>query len=199
MSHFFTVVLIPETTEPEHMKETVSRLLAPYDENVHVDPYKMYLSREEIERMARHYQQSSQNLTELARSMEEWTGEEGGGDEEGLYRLRTSNPQAKWDWWVIGGRWNGEVRANPQSDETGFNFGDQYHQLEENMLPVRYLDHTLPCFALVTPDGAWHEQGKMGWWATITDEKTESAWKEEVVKIIQQHQDTILVGVDCHI
>src|SRR5262249_37176096 len=152
MSHFFTVVIVPGTTAPDQIEDTVSRLLAPYDENLRVHPHKVHLNHKSIERMASHYKKSPQDLTELARSINDWTGDEGGVDEQGLYHLSTHNPQPKWDWWVIGGRWNGVIRDHPKGDGTGFNFGEQYHQLEENMLPVKSLDHKLTCFALVTPD-----------------------------------------------
>ncbi len=199
MSHFFTVVIVPGDTPTEQIEELVARLLAPYDENLRVDPYKVYLDDQETRRMASSYHLSPHHLTELARHLEDWAGQSGGVDEHGLYRWSTSNPQAKWDWWVIGGRWNGAIRAAPRHDETGFNFGEEYHQLAENMLPVKQLDHTLVCFAVVTPDGVWHEQGKMGWWAVVTDEKDDAEWDEELAGILQNHQDGMLVGVDCHI
>jgi hypothetical protein len=199
MSHFFTVVIVPGTTPPDQIEETVARLLAPYDEDIAVAPYRVYLDRERIERMANHYQTSPDNLTELARHMRDWCGSGGGVDEQGLYRLSTYNPQSKWDWWVIGGRWNGEVRSAPGNDETGFNFGREYHQLPENMLPVKELQAPLSCFALVTPDGEWHERGEMGWFGMVANEKEQDDWEREVADILQKHQEDILVGVDCHI
>lgn len=199
MSHFFTVVMVPGTTLPEHIEETVEGLLAPYDENLRVDSYKAYLDHEDLEHMASYYHTSPHDLATLVHSMEDWAGSEGGVDEQGLYRWSTYNPQSKWDWWVISGRWNGAIRDAQCSDASGCNADDQYRQLNENMLPAKHLDHKLTCFALVTPDGTWHERGKMGWWAVVADEQDEDSWNEEIVKLIQQHQDCILVGVDCHI
>jgi hypothetical protein len=199
MSHFFTVVIVPGTTPTNQIEETVSRLLAPYDENQRVEPYKVYLDREDIARMAARYDIAPDNLAELAHYITRWTGLQGGMDEHGLYRLSTYNPEAKWDWWVIGGRWNGEIRGAPRNDETGFNFGAEYHQLAENLLPVSQLEHRLTCFAVVTPDGSWHERGHMGMWAIVTGEKEQDAWDKEVMALLQQHQGDLLVGVDCHI
>ena len=104
MSHFFTAVIVPGNTPVESIEATVSRLLAPYDENRAVDPYKTYLPQEEIEAMATTFQISSHNLAELASNLPEWSGDTGGVDEQGLYTMSTSNHQARWDWWVIGGR-----------------------------------------------------------------------------------------------
>lgn len=43
-----------------------------------------------------------QSLDEKMKALQKYEG--GGLDEEGLYWL--NNPNAKWDWWVEGGRWN---------------------------------------------------------------------------------------------
>lgn len=197
MSHFFVVVLVPEDTED--IESAVGELLAPYDENTEVDPYHDYLSAESIERMAAHYKKDPNDLDALVACIEDWTGTPGDRDTTGLYRTSTYNPQSQWDWWCIGGRWNGEIQNERRSDDTGFNFDDEYHQLNENMLPTKKLDHKLTCFAMVTPDGVWHQRGKMGWWASVSDEKDQAEWEEELIKLIQANQDTILVGVDCHI
>ena len=42
-------------------------------------------------------------------------------------RMTTYNPKSKWDWWVVGGRWNGAVKGEPRGDEKGFNFGEEFH------------------------------------------------------------------------
>ena len=57
----------------------------------------------------------------------------------------------------------------------------------------------LSCFALVTPDGVWHERGEMGWFGMVANEKEQDDWEREVADILQNHQEDILVGVDCHI
>lgn len=197
MSHFFTIVIVPADTKSEEIEAKVQDLLAPYDENLDVTPYKKYLDNEDISRMASFYE--SDDLSVLAARMEDWSGGEGGIDEQGLYELSTRNTQSKWDWWTIGGRWNGVIRDTPRSDEKGFNFAEEYRQLDENILPVWRVDHKIHAHAVITPDGKWHEQGRMGWFAVVHDEKAEEVWDAEVVKIIQDHRDCLLVGVDCHI
>ena len=39
-----------------------------------------------------------------------------GVDEEGLYRLSTYNPQSKWDWYQVGGRWRGFFPVKPDAE-----------------------------------------------------------------------------------
>ena len=71
--------------------------------------------------------------------------------------------------------------------------------IADNTLPVKYLDFKLTTHAIVTPDGEWHEKGEMGWFAVVHDEKANEEWEREIVEITRNHQDCIMVGVDCHI
>ncbi len=110
----------------------------------------------------------------------------------GTYRS-TSNPKSKWDWYVIGGRWNGRIRGRRvESDE-----------LERNTAVVSKLPNPLPDdrvpYALVTPDGTWHERGRMGWWGMSSDNKPLEEWTNEVGTLLAQNSTCVAVGVDCHI
>jgi hypothetical protein len=42
-------------------------------------------------------------------------GEEYGADEQGLFQWSTYNPDSKWDWYVIGGRWQGSLLLKPDA------------------------------------------------------------------------------------
>lgn len=45
---------------------------------------------------------------DLPGKMEDWRGCEGGIEEDGrLYAVSTYNPDSKWDWYQVGGRWSG--------------------------------------------------------------------------------------------
>lgn len=54
-------------------------------------------------------------------------------------------------------------------------------------------------FALITPDGEWHERGEMGWWATVSDEKDEDVWTKTVIELLKANRNMSVVVVDCHI
>ena len=114
-------------------------------------------------------------------------------------RTTTYNPDSKWDCWVIGGRWNGEVKGKPKGDgKGGFNFGEEFHDLNENSCTVKEaLYNEFSPFALITPDGEWHESGKMGLWGISTDDKED--WTQEAVKIMKDYEDFLIVSLDCHI
>ena len=54
-------------------------------------------------------------------------------------------------------------------------------------------------FAVITPDGEWHEKAKMGWWACVSDEKEN--WNDGYYNAFIKNADpelTIAI-VDCHI
>jgi len=109
---------------------------------------------------------------------------------------------AKWDWWRIGGRWDGEIKGEQITDEEdkGFNFGSQHESLERNTTTTDFLlkNKIIP-FAIVTPDGKWHEKGNMGWWCLVTDEKEQISWDEEALEIYKFWEGYIAVGCDLHI
>lgn len=49
-------------------------------------------------------------------------------------------------------------------------------------------------------DGIWTEQGKMGWWATVSDETDEATWNRAFNEMLDGlPDDTLLTVVDCHI
>jgi len=61
------------------------------------------------------------------------------------------------------------------------------------------MDYALVPFAFILR-GEWHERGKMGWWACVSDEKDEALWGAHFHKVLrEQDPDTLLTLVDCHI
>ncbi len=64
-------------------------------------------------------------------------------------------------------------------------------------LPVHAIKPDFVPFAILTPDGEWHEEGQMGLFAVVSDEKDD--WDDEAHKILQAHPDCIAVLTDCHI
>jgi hypothetical protein len=51
-------------------------------------------------------------------------------------------------------------------------------------------------FAIITPDGVWHGRGEMDRFARISN--LDEDWEATVKKLLYQHEDCILVVVDCH-
>lgn len=91
------------------------------------------------------------------------------------------NPDSKWDWFQIGGRWSGE-------------FGGKNESTVGEILACGKIP-----FAIVTPDG-WAERGSMGWFGFVTDEKSQDEWDSEARSILSSLDPSLLAFVlDCHI
>ena len=122
-------------------------------------------------------------------------------DEEGnLYT--TYNSDAKWDWYVLGGRWSGSViklkdgghgivgQAGVFDNETGV---DQTIKGD-----IANID-TIVTFAVVK-NGEWFESASMGWWGMTSDEKDEDEWKNTIQELLADVPDDTLISIyDCHI
>jgi hypothetical protein len=121
--------------------------------------------------------------------------------------ISTYNPNSKWDWWVVGGRWDGFVRGiDRESGDKGFNFGAEHHQFEFNTdtseAVLARLDkegESATPYSVLTPDGVWHQRGQMGWFGTSSGDQPREEWASHVKEIIKNHPDHLVVGIDCHI
>lgn len=87
---------------------------------------------------------------------------------------------SKWDWWQIGGRWSGLING-------------------KNTAPIGELPENIETFAVLTPDGKWHERGQGGWWGHIADDKGD-AWKKEFTEAVAKYApDHLATVVDFHV
>jgi len=213
MSHFLTFVLIPKNSPDVH--QAVATLLAPFDENIDVAPYSTECycvgvsAQQEGVRIANHTIGSIDDLRTRYRALAEtdrppwdWLTADWRATAERaerahpLYRqpdpdcqtchgsgqrLTTYNPESRWDWWVIGGRWEGWL--GPDNCQLTLDVAAQLRTP----------------FALVTPNGAWHEEGQMGWFGRSRHCKEPAAWNAEVEGLLLGHPDALVVACDLHI
>jgi len=110
-------------------------------------------------------------------------------------RSSTYNPDSKWDWWTVGGRWDGIVAHGVFRD------GAERGLLEHNAAPVAELRENIleHVHAIVTPDGGWHERGSMGWWGIVHEPKSDGAWMDEAARLLLARRGAVAVGCDLHI
>ena len=103
MSHYKVAVI--------HKKgQSIDELLAPYNENIQVEPYIQFSRQEAIDYAREHWVGFADKPDEdcwLAMTAD--AGE--GMYDENLNILTTYNPKSKWDWWSPGGRFDGELRV----------------------------------------------------------------------------------------
>lgn len=123
------------------------------------------------------------------------------GIENPKYQGYWTNPNAKWDWYLLGGRWSGLIKLRPGArgkvgtagvfeNETGI---DQAKKKDiANLAEIR-------TFAIVK-DGQWYERGSMGWWGCVSKEKPEDQWESEFKTLVDSLPDETLISIfDCHI
>lgn len=121
------------------------------------------------------------------------------------------NPKSKWDWWVIGGRWAGAINGigddmpesvNMFENREGYEHArDIRNSVRANSrtvanMPSPVPDNMIP-YAILTPDGTWHEKGKMGWFGMSSDES--DSWKDDARSLLAQYGNCLAVAVDLHI
>lgn len=103
---------------------------------------------------------------------------------------RRNNPAGKWDYWEIGGRWNGWLTdADPEKA-----------QLQDNIAPVEHVvAHGKLPFALVTPEGVWHERGDLCTVRGILDDIGKDVWDLDASSLLKHYAGHMLVLVDAHV
>lgn len=125
----------------------------------------------------------------------------------------TCNPNSKWDWHEIGGRWAGLLKLKSGVTPIApINFSWGWEDSPEEMkkiLSENRADMALKndienlneivCFALLK-GGQWFERGEMGWWGCVSNERPDDEWDEEFKKLVSELPDeTLITIVDCHI
>jgi hypothetical protein len=229
MSHFVVYTILPEGTEKDSIESKIEDMLAPFSEHLEVDGYdkecwcvgsvarreavkkaddelgkdisefrEEYWNMPEGERPE--WEDHIKPLVELRNKYEKEHPLYNQPDEEcdecngtGYYES-TYNPQSKWDWYVIGGRWHGYIRGEDTNLDQYVDNVDKNINTTDNLL---FLDNSP--FAVLTPDGTWHEKGEMGWFGMASNEKSEDDWLTYYNKVLDKYPNHTVVAVDCHI
>lgn len=140
--------------------------------------------------------------------VQDWNGgiwDDGGN----LYFL--TNPDAQWDWYEVGGRWDGLLQLKESShtepvlsrhySETEADVEERRQTHQTSVAQVKDVDwgKTEITFAILHND-EWMERGEMGWFGMASNEKPEGDWDKEFKRVIDSldPEDEVTV-VDCHI
>lgn len=216
MSHSTVLVLLP--SRPDDIEEAATKALAPFDENMEVPEYMEPCFC--VGGAARNHAQAAATaahgtMESLRQSFRSHTIElrESGADVDAAWQAHiaswldvraaaeaahpmagkpdpdceecggsgqsatTRNPKSRWDWWAIGGRWDGLI--------------------PDNACAVRDIPAEVRTFAVLDVGGVWHERGRMGWFAMVSDEKDD--WAATCAAILAANADAFAVLVDVHI
>ena len=164
----------------------VAEVLDRFDENKSVDPYKCYLTPEEIAGMAKFYHRDPTELLALAQLMERWRGRPGGVDERGLHAISTSNPLGRWDWYEIGGRFSGLIPGNTTVSQALIDSGK-----ESINLPSAFIDRRW----------VWHDRPVGASTSFVADSNRNESydhWREELWWSLRSDPRARIVCVDIH-
>ena len=211
MSHFCVYVFHDKNT-------SIDTLLAPYDENLVVEPYVEYNKEEAIAKVRKEIEDYKNGpYAEYIKNPEEyekkykctkkyieflknefpkkinWTDDQCYDDMKEYYASDKYNPKSKWDWYEVGGRWCGGI---PMKTNTKL----EIKSCNECKVSQIDMDKISPPYAYIDTNGIWYERGKMGWFGISTNDKDEKSWADEFKKFINnQKKSTIVTLVDCHI
>ena len=209
MSHYTVGIIIP-SDQLDDINSFVEAQMAPYDESIKVAPYVCYSLEQaqlDLEREIRHFtqiiekQHPAYNLDRCQEALDELrhsTPEQKYRDYVRCHErfnsrqepLSTYNPAGKWDWFSIGGRWNGWLHDRDP----------KHASITDNLATIeQVIERKKFSFAIITPDGVWHEQGRMGWWGAVIDGKETADWHTEAEAILRNYADHSLVLVDAHV
>jgi hypothetical protein len=172
MSHGIVLVLTDNSTDVDDQLEPYWELDLP-DEVIEDDPRAEWVPREDLKSLLEQWNKYIE--TDRAMLIEKYPkdshpdyqtlvefikGYYGGGlvrDPEGSWRWGYwTNPNAKWDWFTVGGRWEKEIILKN---------GDKVDSAPIEDIDPKFLRNFVS-HAIITLDGEWREYGEMGWFAS---------------------------------
>lgn len=112
--------------------------------------------------------------------------------------LSSYNPDSKWDWYCIGGRWSGFLYLKDKDDD-GNRITTNQALVEEVDWDYMFEQNRIP-FCCVTSNGDWHEKGEMGWWGMTRNEVDVDTWTEEFKRQLKlEDKECLVTVIDFHI
>jgi len=183
--------------------------LARYDENLDTEPYVVgKVSEDDKKNFVDYYIKLYPEDAALPfdnlyiKNCDNWNNHQWEKNEDGEWEeWSTYNPDSKWDWYALGGRWSGMIKLKKGTKGTKGRSGVFNNEVGIDSAMKGDIDNLdeLKTFA-VLKDGEWYERGKMGWWGITTNEMDETSWDKEIVEFLRDLPDYTLISIyDCHI
>lgn len=114
----------------------------------------------------------------------------------------TYNPLSQWDWYQVGGRWDGHFQSKSEDNPEGYDIPTVADNVAfaKDLAAAEYTP-----FAILSPreedqeqdHDNWSEKGSMGWWGMVSDEKDD--WKSIAHGLLTKYSNHYAVLMDCHI
>jgi hypothetical protein len=126
-------------------------------------------------------------------------------------RTTTYNPDSRWNWYQVGGRWRGYFKlkqgATGQLGEAGAFDNEPLHDadiaragdIDWQAMREHARQASVATYA-VLHDGTWHARGDMDWFGISNDIMTYAEWDKEFSELVDSlDPDDEVTVVDCHI
>ncbi|AIY85262.1 hypothetical protein U729_3094 (plasmid) [Clostridium baratii str. Sullivan] len=210
MSHFSVGVLLKKGGKE------LEQLLAPYQENNMGDCPVEYLEFEDCTKeVLENYEEHKEEYTDVDTFAKDYYGYKKHEDKYGYWE----NPNAKWDWYLIGGRWS-ESLIDKKGKKVSFALlkDIDWDKMREQAKKVaEYMWDNTPegierffagitkedtresfikrqtefsTYAVVTPDGVWHSKGTMGWFGLSKEnDNAANTWSNNFYDTFIKNED----------
>ena len=201
MTHFVVLIVIPRNIFLQGdaaIYNYIDNIMKPYHEDVEVDPY-IIITKDDLKKEFDTFTENGKNEENGYLSVEEYCKEwhEYDMDEHGN-ALSTYNKDSLFDWYEIGGRWDGVLTNNEQYSENdtitnnSINIKDFLENYEKDMEKNTY-------YGIIDKEGKLYKGRDYGWFGTYHDTCQKNKRKNEYEKILNNVIDDYLISLDCHI
>ncbi len=191
----------------------LSVALSKFDENLEVETYikrekeellkecDEYLLREDADDRLKGMLTGTTEVDKIAIWCQFWYGSTRVDDNCNL--LSNYNPYSLWDWYDVGGRWDGIFKSYTTADDE-FQFVEEFGK---NFAPVGWYINELEkgkelrLFGIINSDSEYISNSTMGYWGISYDEQLEEDdWHKKYISILKEHPDDYyIIAVDFHI
>lgn len=204
MTHFVVGIIVPKEDIDIH-EDYISSVMEKYSEEFEVEQY-IDKTKEEV---IKEFKDSKKKYPEYKdKTLKDWAKDWYGSDlDEKGNSLSTFNPDSFYDWYEIGGRWDGEL-----TDKKGENTikikdlikkfkekedKDKIKKLIKNIEGETEYNRYL-LYSLII-NGEYIKSKEYGWFGMSNDIKSPNKWKKEYLEILEKHKEDFMINLDCHV
>lgn len=203
MTHFIILIIIPRKIYLQGntaIENYISLVLHSYGEDYEVEPYIIHTHDELVQEYDEYKSQDAtryQNLEEFVTNYYGYKLDPDGN------AISTVNKDAIYDYYTVGGRWDGILTGNIQQSCNGFNYSDKHHTVENNSILVANLIQKYHAaneiyHTVFDRNGNMHKCEDIGWFGASAKVKEQDEWKKEYLQILKDAKNDHVVNLDAH-
>lgn len=177
MTHFIGAVLVPAFGHDS--RAYLTDVLHRFDENRAVPIYPGEPDPAEIARAAKHYGVD----TVTPELMNDWDGRDWHLIDDMLIPFSTHNPESKFDYWQIGGRWADDLE--PQQNESMREFSERITAVAADSDDTPEPSGFIPKHIVIPsgPNAGWHSAEDVLWFGMATEAVSAEQWHLHLLRI----------------